>query len=116
MMKTIVALVLASSASAFKPSKAFLGFGGLASASKYDPKIFEDASAAKDAFPIEQGERRLQLNVDLPDIQSIIANCKDECAKCNVFLSPELFTKASKFGTKPSMSRGGLLRRARTTG
>jgi len=60
MMKTIVALVLASSASAFKPSKAFLGIGGLASAAKYDPKIFEDASAAKDAFPIEQGgERRL---------------------------------------------------------
>ena len=60
MMNTIVALLLTTYASAFKPSKAFLGIGGLASAAKYDPKIFEDASAAKDAFSIEQGgERRL---------------------------------------------------------
>ena len=59
MINTIIALLLASSASAFKPSKAFLGFAGLASASKYDPKIFEDASAAKDALPIDQGERQL---------------------------------------------------------
>ena len=90
MMKTIIALLLASFASAFKPSKAFLGFGGLASASKYDPKIFEDASAAADAFPIEQvGERRLSFMDAVRSYQSgnswIHDNpyyCKPECKMC----------------------------------
>ena len=77
MMKTIIALLLASSASAFKPSKAFLGFAGLASASKYDPKNFEfeDASTAKDAFPFEQGERRLSSSLDRLMLQNQIEMC-----------------------------------------
>ena len=63
-MKIIIALLLASFASAFQVPKVSISFAVLARAAKFDlssPKIFEREapSTAKDAFPIEQGERRL---------------------------------------------------------
>ena len=74
MINTIIALLLASSVSAFKPSKVVGIFPGLAVASMYDPKNFEfeDASTAKDAFPIEQGERRLQYS---PEMACLLTQC-----------------------------------------
>ena len=63
-MKIIIALLLASFVSAFQVPNVSIGFAVLARAAKFDlssPKIFEREapSTAKDAFPIEQGERRL---------------------------------------------------------
>ena len=72
MMKTIIALLLASFASAFKPSKAFLVIGGLASAAKYDPKIFSYV-----AYQVEQC--RDECDKYLFPSSDAGLNCKDGC-------------------------------------
>ena len=79
-MKIIIALLLASFASAFQVPKVSISFAVLARAAKFDlssPKIFEREapSTAKDAFPFEQGERRLSSSLDRLMLQNQIEMC-----------------------------------------